>query len=334
MTAHLSAFLADREQRTLRMRRRPARGRLRARRRRSSSERVAAGQTDRAAPPRRSRAARPRQRRSAWREENIERHRLAHPRLPDRGPPRLPSAPDAHRRRGGRGDPRGRRRCRLGASLLGHRGPRRSARPRSTASSHSAWTASRPSTSPTTGSRRSCSPARCAEAGAALDRLRRLPRPRNRCFPSFLAFETFGLTPNLGRIARTGLDSAHARRSAAPRAALEASASSASSSETFTARLSRVPADELDAPRAAGSARDPAASCTSSSVRSTARTSSRAPSQMQSTSRSQSSARRSAKVERPCAPCARHAAGVLALAFVAFALLARAAARARSSSSR
>ena len=47
------------------------------------------------------------------------RHRLADQGLPDRGPARLSPARDAHRRAGDRGDPRRRRRGRVGAPLLG-----------------------------------------------------------------------------------------------------------------------------------------------------------------------------------------------------------------------
>ena len=56
------------------------------------------------------------------------RRRLADQGLPDRGPPRLPPAPDAHRGRGRPGDPRRRRRGRVGAPLLGRLGPARGAR--------------------------------------------------------------------------------------------------------------------------------------------------------------------------------------------------------------
>ena len=107
------------------------------------------------------------------------RHRLADPRLSDRGQARLPPARDADRRRG-----RSRRSTRPAAWPSGRTpsGTCPRTRPKcsraSTASARSASTASRPSTSRTPASRPSCSAERCAELGLLEHRLGRLPRPR------------------------------------------------------------------------------------------------------------------------------------------------------------
>ena len=202
LTERLAHFLGDRERRTLRMA---------AALREQGLEldeaqldaRVAAGQpigrphlaeAALASPANATRLARGEHRRG----------RLVHPRLPDRGPPRLPPARDAHHRRGRAGHPRRRRRGRVGAPLLGPlRGRERCSRA-STASARSASTAWRPSTSPTRASRPSCWPRAARQLGLLSTGSADFHGPENRLFSRFLAFETYGLEPNLGPIASAG----------------------------------------------------------------------------------------------------------------------------------
>ncbi len=199
MTDSLVAFLADREKRTLRMRdglreagleldeteieQRIAQGKPIGRPHLAGAVLNAAGQ--RAAPARRGH----------------RRRRLADSRLSDRGQAGVSPARDADGRRGRRGDPRGRRRGDLGASLLGHRGRRRSAGDASSASASLASTAWRPSTSTHDEAQTRLLAERCAELGLLSTGSADYHGPDNRLFSRFLAFDTYGLQPNLGSIA-------------------------------------------------------------------------------------------------------------------------------------
>ena len=180
LTQRLTEFLADREQRTLRMADalKEVGFELDETEIRGADRR---GQTDRTSAPGDGGADRARERRPAE-GRGHRRRRLADPRIPDRGQARLPPAGDAHRGRGGRGDPRGRRRRDLGAPLLGHLRPRRSARQRSTASSALGIDGVEAFYITHTREQTELLARRCAELGLLDDGLGRLPRPENRQF--------------------------------------------------------------------------------------------------------------------------------------------------------
>ena len=128
LTERLAEFLADREQRTLRMAAAPAGSRASSSTNAEIQHADRRRAADRPPPPRRG-GARPRPPTPrACRRRSIDDVGSLIRGLPDRGPPGLPPARDADRGGGGRRDPRGRRRGHLGAPLLGHLRPRRSAR--------------------------------------------------------------------------------------------------------------------------------------------------------------------------------------------------------------
>ena len=170
---------------------------------------------------------------------------------------------------------------------------------------------------------------RCAELGLLSTGSSDFHGPDNRLFSRFLAFETYGLEPNLGPIAaehsrirwrrlhRYGRSPDRPNRPAQLRERLQPIGERFERQllDTFSASRARV-RDQLDARARRGRRARPRR--LSSSRRSTAYTSSGAPSRRHSTSRSHSSARRRAEVERLRARAALDPrAALLRLALVA-----------------